>query len=395
MTENYYDTLGVSKDTSDADIKKAYKKLAMKYHPDRNPDNKAAEDKFKTISHAYDTLKDPQKKAAYDRYGDSAFSGAGGGYGGSGGFGRGGGGGADDFGGGFNSENFGDIFEDIFGDFMGGGASQRNANAATRGSDLRYNMNISLEDAYNGKKENINITTSSTCDACSGSGGEKGSQPTTCTSCGGYGKIRTSQGFFTLERTCPTCQGLGKIIKNPCRKCGGNGRVNKQKTLAVNIPAGIETNARIKLTGEGEAGLRGGMAGDLYIFINVKEHKFFERQKKNLYCSIPIKMTTAALGGIIEVPTIDGGRAKLSITEGTQSGTKLKLKGKGMSVLRSTAYGDLYIEVKVQIPVNLSDEQRNLMREFAKSEKETNMPKSKHTDGFFSKIKDFWEDWTE
>lgn len=397
MTKDYYDILGVSKDSSADEIKKAYRKKAMKFHPDRNPDDKEAEQKFKEASEAYEVLKDPQKKAAYDRYGSSAFDGSagagpGGGYGGYGGAGPSGAGGFDGFGG-FNNSSFSDIFEDLFGDFVGGARGGQRG-TSTRGADLRYNMQITLEEAYNGKKEDIKITTSAVCDACSGSGGEKGAKPKTCPDCGGSGKIRTSQGFFTLERTCHTCQGLGKIIENPCHKCRGTGRVNKQKTLAVNIPAGVEDNSRIKIPGEGEVGFRGGPAGDLYVFLSVKDHPFFHREGKNLQCKVPIKMTKAALGGTIEIKTIDGKKTKLNITEGTQTGTKFRLKGKGMPVLRSTAFGDLMVEVKVQTPINLSDDQRELLAQFAKSEGEKNTPKGRDG-GFFSKVKDFWNDLTD
>jgi len=401
MTKDYYDILGIDKNSSADELKKAYRKKAMQFHPDRNPDDASAEGKFKEASEAYEVLKDPQKKAAYDRYGSSAFDGsAGGGHAGYGGQGNhgagsphGGAGGFDGFGG-FNNSSFSDIFEDLFGDFVGGGGGRtQQRTSATRGADLRYNMQISLEDAYNGKKENVKITTSAMCDACSGSGGEKGSKPKTCHACGGSGKIRTSQGFFTLERTCPTCQGLGKVIENPCRKCRGTGRVNKQKTLAVNIPSGVETNTRIKLTGEGEVGFRGGPAGDLYVFLDVKEHAFFAREGKILHCKVPLKMTTAALGGAIEIPTIDGKKAKLDIREGTQTGARFRLKNKGMPVLRSTAFGDLLVEVQVQTPINLSDEQKDLLREFGKSEGDKNSPKGKG--GFFSKVKDFWDDLTD
>lgn len=379
--QDYYELLGVGRTASADEIKKAYRKLAMQLHPDRNPGDKKAEQKFKEVNEAYDVLKDEQKRAAYDRYGHSAFTGGGGGpggFGGAAGF---------DFG-----SSFADIFEDLFG--MGGGQQRRGqseSTSATRGADLRYNMSISLEDAFKGKQETINVTTSVSCDLCHGSGGEKGTKPVTCATCNGSGRIRASQGFFTIERTCPTCQGLGKVIKDPCRKCAGSGRMRKEKTLAVNVPAGVEEGTRIRLAGEGEVGIRGGPAGDLYIFLSIKPHDLFKRDGADIHCETPIKMTTAALGGSIEVTTIDGSRIKVTVPEGTQSGHQFRLRGKGMSILRSSSRGDMYIHTIVETPVKLNRKQRDLLKEFEKSSEGT----SPESDSFFAKMKDFWEDLKE
>lgn len=377
-SRDYYDILGVSKSASDEDLKKAYRKLAMQYHPDRNPGDKSAEEKFKEISHAYDVLSDAQKRAAYDRYGHDAFNG---------------GAGAGGFGGGAAGFDFGSGFADIFEDLFGMGGARRSGggpSGQTRGADLRYNLAISLEDAFKGKQETIRVTTSVSCETCSGSGGEKGSKPETCPTCHGNGRVRASQGFFTIERTCTTCQGLGKIIKNPCKACAGSGRVRKEKTLAVNIPAGVEEGTRIRLAGEGEAGQRGGPAGDLYIFISVKPHAFFTRDGTDIHCQVPIKMATAALGGGVEVPTIDGSRVKVTIPEGTQSGHQMRLRGKGMSVLKSGHRGDMYIHAQVETPVKLSKKQKELLREFDKESGH-----SPESESFFSKVKEFWADLKE
>jgi molecular chaperone DnaJ len=381
MAEDYYSVLGVAKNASEDDLKKAYRKLAMQYHPDKNHGKPEAEKKFKAINEAYDVLKDPQKRAAYDRFGHDAFA-----NGMSGGAGGGGGG---------FSGSFSDIFEDLFSEFTGGrarGAGQAQS-SALRGSDLRYNLDVSLEDAFKGKQSTIKVTTSASCDTCHGTGAEKGSQPETCGTCNGRGAVRVQQGFFTVERTCGTCQGTGKVIKNPCKTCAGSGRVRREKTLSVTIPAGVEEGTRIRLAGEGEAGFRGGPAGDLYIFLSIRPHRIFKRDGANIYCSVPLPFTTASLGGHIEVPTIDGGRVKVTIPEGTQSGHQFRLRGKGMSVLRSQAKGDMYIEVAVETPVNLSKKQRDLLRDFeaAGGTKSTN-PES---DSFFTKVKEFWEDLKE
>lgn len=366
--KDYYEVLGVERGASDAEMKSVYRKLAMQYHPDRNPDNPDAEAKFKELNEAYDVLKDEQKRAAYDRFGHDAFEG---------GMGGGGGGGAG-FGG------FADIFDEMFGDFMGG-----RRGGGRRGSDLRYNMAISLEEAFKGKQTEIHIPSSVPCDECKGSGAEKGSQPVTCTTCHGHGKVRAQQGFFTIERTCPHCGGNGTRIEKPCKSCGGNGRVQKEKTLSVNIPAGVEDGTRIRLSGEGEAGPRGTAPGDLYLFLAIADHPIFQREGADIYCRVPLPMTTAALGGQIEVPTIEGGRARITVGEGTQSGKQFRLKGKGMSVLRSPARGDQYVEVIVETPVNLSKRQQELLEEFAAGQNDKTSPQSA---GFFNRVKDLWDD---
>ena len=379
---DYYEILGTSK-TADADeLKKAYRKLAMKFHPDKNPGDKAAESKFKELNEAYDVLKDDQKRAAYDRFGHQAFEGGMGG-------GRGGAGSAP---GGFDfGSSFSDIFEDFFGGGMGGSGGGRAGGSAQpssqRGSDLRYNLAISLEEAFAGKQETIKITTSSTCDSCTGSGAEPGTKPVTCSTCNGAGRVRASQGFFTIERTCSVCQGAGKIIKDPCRKCAGSGRMRKEKSLLVNIPAGVEEGTRIRLGNEGEAGFRGGEAGDLYIFLSIKPHPIFIRDGHNILCKVPIPFTTAAMGGSIEAPTIDGTKVKVTIPEGTQTAHQFRLRGKGMSSMRG-GRGDMYIQVDVETPVNLTKKQKELLKEFDESGKNTN-PAS---EGFFSKVKEFWSE---
>lgn len=385
MPKDFYETLGVAKTASADDLKKAYRKLAMQHHPDRNPGDKKAEEKFKEISHAYDILSDDQKRAAYDRFGHQAFE--------NGGMGNAGAGGHPGAGFDFGA-NFADIFDDLFGNLGGGGRQQRggSANGASRGSDLRYDMQISLEEAFKGKQETIKITTSAACDGCKGTGAEKDSKPINCPTCNGTGRIRSSQGFFTVERTCNGCGGNGKIIKNPCKTCAGSGRVRKDKTLNVTIPVGVEEGTRIRLTGEGEAGARGGPAGDLYIFVSVRAHPLFQRDGADLHCRVPLKMTTATLGGAIEVPTIGGGRVKVTIPEGTQSGHQFRLKGKGMPVLRSSYHGDMYIHVQVETPVKLTKKQKEMLKEFDGADGEGHSPES---EGFFKKIKDFFEDLRE
>lgn len=381
MARDFYEVLGASKGASDDELKKAYRKLAMQYHPDRNPGNAEAEKKFKEINEAYDVLKDPQKKAAYDRFGHAAFT-----QGGGGNAGGGAGMGGFDFGG-----NFSDIFEDLFSEFTGGrrgGRQQQGGSSAgARGADLRYNLDISLEEAFKGKQQSVKITTSASCESCNGSGAEKGTKPETCTTCDGRGTVRAQQGFFTIERTCPSCSGTGKVIKTPCKACAGTGTERREKTLNVTIPAGVEEGTRIRLAGEGEAGFRGGPSGDLYIFLSVKPHKIFRREGANIHCHVPITFTTAALGGTVEVPTIDGGRVKVTIPAGTQSGHQFRLKAKGMSILRSNATGDMYIEVQVETPVNLSKKQKELLKEF---EGEAGSKSNPESEGFFAKVKEFW-----
>ncbi|MFO1209041.1 MAG: molecular chaperone DnaJ [Amaricoccus sp.] len=371
---DYYDVLGVEKGASEADIKKAFRKMAMEHHPDRNRHDPRSEARFKEVNEAYDVLKDPQRKAAYDRYGHAAFE-----NGGGGGF-RPGAGGAD-----FASA-FSDVFDDLFGDFMGGGRRGGGQRAA-RGSDLRYNLRLKLEEAFHGKEARITVPSSATCEVCHGTGAQGGAEPATCPTCSGHGKVRAQQGFFTVERTCPTCGGRGQIIKNPCPACAGAGRVHKDRTLNVNIPAGVETGTRIRLAGEGEAGLRGGPAGDLYIFIEVEPHPIFERDNQNLYCRMPVSMTTAALGGDIDVPTLDGGKMRMKVPAGVQSGKQLRLRGKGMPALRGAGAGDLYIELHVETPVNLSHRQRELLKEFDEAGRDN----SPETQDFFSKVKGFWD----
>ncbi len=371
--QDYYEALGVSREASGDEIKKAFRKLAMQCHPDRHPGDKEAEQKFKDINEAYDVLKDEQKRGAYDRYGHAAF--------------EQGGGRASDFGGG---GGFADIFEEMFGAMGGGRGGGGNAN---RGNDLRYNLEITLEEAFKGRETQVRVPSLSACDSCHGSGAEAGSKPTTCTTCRGQGRVRAQQGFFTMERTCPTCHGAGKVIENPCRACGGQGRVRKEKTLAVTIPPGVEDGTRIRLAGEGEAGIRGGGNGDLYIFLAVKPHTLFQRDGANIHCHVPISMPTAALGGTVEVPTIDGGRAKVTIPPGTQTGHQFRLRAKGMSVLRSHARGDMYAQVSVETPVHLTKKQQELLREFEKdSEQGKTHPES---EGFFAKVKEFFGDLRE
>jgi len=374
---DYYEVLGISKGASADEIKKAYRTKAKELHPDRNTDDPDLEAQFKEAGEAYEVLKDADKKAAYDRYGHAAFEGGmgggrqGGGYGGQQG----------DF-----SSAFSDVFDDLLGDFMGGqrgGGRQR----AARGADLRYNLRVSLEDAFSGLQKTINVPTSVACDGCSGTGAEGGAEPTTCPTCSGMGKVRAQQGFFTVERTCPTCSGLGQTIKNPCGKCHGQGRVEKDRSLAVNIPAGVETGTRIRLAGEGEAGMRGGPTGDLYIFIEVEAHKIFEREGVNLFCRVPVSMAAAALGGDIEVPTIDGGRSRVKIPSGSQSGRQMRLRAKGMPALRGGGSGDMFIELAVETPVNLTSKQKELLKEF-EALSEDNNPESK---SFFKSVKGFWD----
>ena len=375
--QDYYELLGVAKSASEDEIKKAFRVKVKELHPDRNADKPNAEEDFKAVNEAYEVLKDPQKRAAYDRFGHEAAQG------GMGGGGQG-----------FNPNDFGsafsDVFDDLFGDFMGGRRGQGGGgNRATRGSDLRYNMSVTLEESFNGREAEIRIPSAVSCEGCSGTGAEGGTQPSTCPTCHGAGRVRAQQGFFTVERGCPTCSGRGQIIKNPCQSCAGSGRTQKDRTLKVNIPKGVETGTRIRLTGEGEAGVRGGIAGDLYVFIEVKKHAIFEREERDLYCDIPVSMSTAILGGTIEAPTLDGGRTRVSIPAGSQSAKRLRLRGKGMPSLRSKEFGDLYIDLEVETPINLTSRQKELIEEFQKIEKDTN--NSPNSKDFFTKVKSFWE----
>ena len=373
MAKDLYEILGVARDASDADLKKAFRGLAMKYHPDRNPGNDEAEQKFKEINLAHEILKDDEKRAAYDRYGHAAFenSGSGGRAGGS------------DFGSGFA-----DIFDEMFGEFMGGGRRGRGANH--RGSDLRYNLEISLEDAFGGRSTEIRVPTAVSCDSCDGSGAEGGAQPISCPTCHGAGKVRSQQGFFTVERTCPGCRGAGQVIDKPCPGCNGTGRTQKEKALSVKIPPGVEDGTRIRLSGEGEAGLNGAPGGDLYIFLSVSQHHLFQREQSDIFCKVPMSMTAAALGGVVEVPTIDGGKAKVNVPSGTQTGQQFRLRGKGMSVLNARQRGDMYVESRIETPVNLSRKQRELLQEFEKAGAGRSF--SPESEGFFTKVKEFWED---
>ncbi|WP_380056065.1 molecular chaperone DnaJ [Falsihalocynthiibacter sp. SS001] len=376
---DYYDILGVAKGASADEIKKGFRKKAKELHPDSNRDNPDAEAQFKEANEAYDVLKDADKKAAYDRYGHAAFEG---GMGGGGGRHPGHGHGNGDF-----ASAFSDVFDDLFGDFMGGRGGGGPRSRAQRGSDLRYSLRVTLEEAFQGLQKTITVPTSVSCDTCSGTGAESGAEPVTCPTCSGMGKVRAQQGFFTVERTCPTCSGAGQLIKNPCADCQGAGRVEKNRSLAVNIPAGVETGNRIRLSGEGEAGLRGGPAGDLYIFIEVEDHALFEREGANLHCRIPVSMVSASLGGDIEVPTIDGGRSRVKIPSGSQSGRQMRLRGKGMPAVRGGAHGDMFIELAVETPVNLTSRQKELLREFGDIQANNNPEES----SFFSKVKTFWD----
>jgi len=350
---DYYEILGVSKDVSAADLKKAYRRVAMKFHPDRNPDDKSAEDKFKEANEAYEVLSDEQKRAAYDQYGHAGVDQQSGMGGGGAGFG-----------------SFSDVFGDMFGDIFGGGGAGggRGRGGASRGADLRYTLELSLEDAVKGSTVQIKVPTLVSCKVCDGSGAKPGSKPVTCTTCAGHGQVRMQQGFFSVQQTCPTCRGRGTIISDPCKSCHGQGRQEETKTLSVKVPAGVDTGDRIRLTGEGEAGLDGGPSGDLYVQVSVRKHDIFERDGSNLYCEVPIDFVDAALGGELEVPTLDG-RVKLKVPSETQTGKLFKLRGKGVSPVRGGGPGDLLVRVVVETPVNLSNKQKELLREFQTSTK--------------------------
>ena len=379
----YYEVLGISRGASGEEIKKAYRQKAKELHPDRNQDDPHSETRFKEANEAYDCLKDDQKKAAYDRFGHAAFENGMGGGGGRGGH-------PGDFG-----AAFADVFEDLFGDMMGRRGGGGGRSRAQRGQDLRYNLRVTLEEAYSGLQKAIKVPGSVACSECNGTGAEGASEPTKCPTCAGMGKVRAQQGFFTVERVCPTCGGQGQIVKNPCKSCHGAGRTERERSLSVNIPAGVETGTRIRLAGEGEAGLRGGPAGDLYIFVEVRDHAIFLRDGKILACQVPVAMSTAALGGEVEVPTIDGGRARVKVPAGSQSGRQMRLRGKGMPPLRHGPgaqgdFGDMLIELTVETPVNLTARQRELLREF-EAEKADNSPQAT---SFFNKVKSFWDDMT-
>jgi len=366
---DYYALLGVAKTASEAELKAAFRKLAMKHHPDRNPGDKTAEATFKELNEAYQVLSDPQKRAAYDRFGHAAFENGGGGPG----FGN-------DF-----ASSMADIFEDLFGDFTG--RQRQQAGGRERGSDLRYNLEITLEEAFAGKTATLKVPTSLACDACSGTGAKPGSQPRRCTTCAGQGRVRATQGFFSVERTCPSCQGRGETIDDPCRSCNGAGRITRERTLSVNIPAGVEDGTRIRLAGEGEAGLRGGPSGDLYIFLSLKPHPFLQRDGADLFCRVPVSLVTAALGGEVSVPVLDGEDCSVKVPEGTQTGKQIRIKGRGMPVLRARDHGDLYIQVIVETPQKLNNRQRELLREFERESSKDTQPESA---SFFAKVRDFF-----
>jgi molecular chaperone DnaJ len=370
---DFYELLEVERNADDATIKSSYRKLAMRYHPDKNPGCSDSEARFKAINQAYDCLKDPQKRAAYDRFGHEAFQ-------------NGGMGGAAGTGGGFG--DFGDIFESIFGSAFGGGGRQQ----ARRGADLRYDMEISLDEAFHGKQAQIEIEVSQVCDPCGGQGAEPGTGTRRCTLCGGHGKVRSQQGFFMVERTCPTCQGRGEVIEKPCRACGGEGRVDRPQTLAVEVPPGVDSGTRIRVSGKGEAGPFGAPPGDLYIFVHVRRHPVFEREGTTLITRVPISFTTAALGGCIEIPGLDGQRHVIDIPAGIQSGKQLRRRGAGMPVLQGRGQGDLVVEIAVETPTKLTPRQKELLRELQGTETGEECPQSK---GFFERLKDAWTDLTD
>jgi molecular chaperone DnaJ len=367
---DYYEVLGVQRGVSDTELKAAFRKRAMKCHPDRNPGDKEAEHQFKELNEAYEVLKDADKRAAYDRFGHAAFEGGMGA--GAAGFGA----------------DFASTFADIFDDFFGMGGRRGRGSGRERGADLRYNMEISLEEAYHGKTAQVRIPTSVTCETCSGTGAKAGTKPKPCPTCHGQGKLRHAQGFFTLERTCPACLGRGQVIDDPCQSCAGSGRVTRERTLSVNIPGGVEDGTRIRLSGEGEAGIRGGTNGDLYIFLGIAAHPFFQRDGADLHYRVPISMVTAALGGDFEVPTIDGAKTKVKVPEGTQSGRQFRLQGKGMPVLRAKQTGDMYVQVVVETPQSLTKRQRELLSEFERLSSKDTHPEST---GFLGKVRDFFD----
>lgn len=381
---DYYEVLGVDKQASGDEIKKSFRKLAMQYHPDRNPDDKEAEAKFKEINEAYEVLKDDQKRAAYDRFGHQAFANGSGGMGGG-----------NPFGGGFNfnfdfgggSGGFSDLFSEVFSEFMGGGRKAKQS-YAQKGQDVRYNLTITLEEAFSGIEKEITLPSSETCEKCHGHGTKDGKEAPVCPHCNGSGKIRLQQGFFVVEQNCPHCKGSGRLVKDACPECKGKGFINKQKTIKVKIPAGIEDDTRMRIAGGGEAGIRGGENGDLYVFVSVKEHKLYERDGANLYTRIPVSMCCAALGGTVEIPSIDGSKIELKIEAGSQSDQIVRVKNQGMSIIRSDKRGDLFVKLRVEIPVNLSSKQKELLEEFRNISKDDKcQPEAK---SFFDKIKDLF-----
>ena len=371
---DYYDVLGVQKNSSPEQIKAAYRKLAVKHHPDKNPDDKSSEEKFKEAGEAYHVLSDKERKQNYDNFGHAAFENGAGGRGGFGNF---------DF-----SNHFSDIFEDFFSDFGGGGRGRRSRKSNFRGSDLRYDLSITLEEAYNGKKQDIKFSTSEKCNTCSGSGSKPGHDAGSCSMCAGHGQVRSNQGFFTVQQTCPQCSGTGEEITNPCNSCGGQGKKQTSKRLSVTIPKGVDDGTRIRLAGKGEAGSRGAGSGDLYLFINVYSHELFKRSDENLFFEYPVSIADAALGTSLEIPTIDGAKAKIKIPAGTQSGKQFRLKGKGMPYMRGSGNGDLYVQVNTEVPVSLNKEQKELLEKFRKIENEKSNPSIKK---FFQKAKSFWK----
>ncbi|MGD8484216.1 MAG: molecular chaperone DnaJ [Thioalkalispiraceae bacterium] len=373
---DYYEILGVSKNASEAEIKKAFKRMAMKYHPDRNPDNDEAIEKFKEAKEAYDVLADQQKRAAYDQFGHAGVDPSAG----MGGAGFGGGG-----------ASFSDIFGDVFGDIFGGGGGARGGQRVYRGADLRYNLELTLEEAVKGTSVNIQIPSHEPCDECGGSGAKKGTEPTTCTTCGGHGQVRMQQGFFSLQQTCPHCHGTGKMISDPCGKCHGKGHVEKTKTLSVKVPAGVDNGDRIRLSGEGEMGENGGPPGDLYVHMHIKEHPIFQRDGNDLFCEVPVSMVTAALGGELEVPTLEG-RVKLKIPEATQTGKLFRLRGKGVKSVRGSMTGDLLCKVAVETPVNLTKKQKDLLKELEDSLNDDSVNHSPKASGWLDGVKKFFED---
>ena len=369
---DFYDVLGVGKNASPDELKTAYRKLAVKHHPDKNPGDKTSEDKFKEASEAYGILSDQEKKQNYDNFGHAAFEGGGGRQGSAG----------------FGGADFSDIFEDFFGDFGGGGRSRGGRSSNNRGSDLRYDLSITLEEAYQGKKQDIKFSTTEKCTTCKGNGSKPGSSPDKCTVCGGNGKVRSNQGFFTVQQTCPQCAGSGEEITNPCNDCNGQGNKQTSKKLSVTIPKGVDDGTRIRLAGKGEAGSKGGASGDLYLFINVYTHDLFKRSDENLFFEFPISIADAALGTTIEIPTIDGGRAKIKIPDGTQNGKQFRLKGKGMPYIRGSGNGDLYVQVNTEVPISLNKAQKELLEKFREIENEKSNPSIKK---FFQKAKSFWK----